>query len=97
MNWQVDSDSSRIRTRILAEEGHLQIVVHLEALVGVGTFTKVGDRLCSGCEIELLDGTLHQTDTPAEKAIAVINMDIIFMQNRVTWLNESRSLLFFHL
>lgn len=41
---------------------------YLEALVRVGAFAEVGDGLCSGGEVELPDGLLHEADAPAEEA-----------------------------
>jgi hypothetical protein len=47
--------------------------IYLEALVRVGAFAEVGDGLCSGGQVELLDGLLHEADAPAEEAKGCIS------------------------
>lgn len=41
---------------------------YLKALVRVGAFAEVGDGLCSGGKVELLDRLLHEADAPAEES-----------------------------
>lgn len=59
----------RLDDRVLPQERDLQVVVHLEALVGVGAFAEVGDGRGGAGEVELLDRLLHEADAPSEEAV----------------------------
>lgn len=64
----------------------MQVVVDLESLVGIGAFAVVGDGFRGGVELELLDGALHEADTPAEEArisVSSVSMLVVWVANCV--------------